>query len=222
MKYWQDEENEEYVEWIQTFAEKHARRLYGNEVEVPFDPMDYLDQETYSDEEEEDEKSKREEKEDDVISLSDSDEEHDAAEEAEEVEVLKIKPTVIPIDDPVPTPVVASKRPLFFLASHMNLDQLNALNPSHGAMNVPRSSRAQLLFSLRKQVHVTAKENYCLQRKIKSDQLSLRIEISEKCRQLVELLKKRFEEKILTDRESRRKHFLSAVSLLDDVGLLSN
>ncbi len=205
MKYWGDEENEEYVEWIQTFAEKHARRLYGNEVEVPFDPLDYLDQESYSDEEEEEEEETKKEKEDDVISLSDSDEDDD---DSDHEEAEQFKPTSIPIEIPATAPISAAKqRPLFFLANHMNMNQLSASNKS----TVPRSSRAQLLISLRKQVHVTAKENYCLQRKIKSDQLSLRIEISEKCRQLVELLKERYEEKILTDRESRRKKFLTTV-----------
>lgn len=213
LTYWRDEEHEEYVEWIESFAEKHSRRLFGHETDPPFDALDYLDQDSFSDDEEDeaatskDGKEKALDKDDDVISLSDSDDEgDDSSDEETEIEVVKS------VEDPSPSATnITQKRPLFFLANHMHLNNLNAMNSANKSAMIPRSSRAQLMISLRKQVQVTAKENYCSQRKIKSDQLSLRIEISEKCRQLIELLKERFEEKVVTDRESRRKHFLSTV-----------
>lgn len=44
------------------------------------------------------------------------------------------------------------------------------------------NSRAALLLSLRQKVHQTAKENYCNQRRIQTEQLALRLQITEKCR----------------------------------------
>jgi hypothetical protein len=50
------------------------------------------------------------------------------------------------------------------------------------ASKAPKSSRAALLAGLRQKVHQTAKENYCNQAKIQSEQLALRLKIAEKCR----------------------------------------
>lgn len=79
------------------------------------------------------------------------------------------------------------------------------------AQKAPRNSRAALLTSLRLKVHQTAKENYCNQRKIQSEGLELRLEISEKCRQLVELLKEREEGRMLMKREARRAKYQQLV-----------
>ena len=79
------------------------------------------------------------------------------------------------------------------------------------AQKAPRNSRAALLTSLRLKVHQTAKENYCNQRKIQSEGLQLRLELSEKCRQLVELLKDREEGRTLLKREARRAKYQQLV-----------
>jgi len=52
------------------------------------------------------------------------------------------------------------------------------------AVKAPRTSRSALLTTLRQKVAVTAKENYCNQRKvrIKSEELTLRLQIADKCR----------------------------------------
>lgn len=50
------------------------------------------------------------------------------------------------------------------------------------AAKAPKNARQALLIALRQKVQQTAKENYCNQRKISSEQLALRLKIAEKCR----------------------------------------
>ena len=50
------------------------------------------------------------------------------------------------------------------------------------ANKAPKNSRAALLIALRQKVHQTAKENYCNQRKIQTEHLSVKLQIAEKCR----------------------------------------
>eukprot|EP01032_Pedospumella_encystans_P008654 gene8654-10247_t len=77
------------------------------------------------------------------------------------------------------------------------------------AVKAPRTSRSALLTTLRQKVAVTAKENYCNQRKvrIKSEELTLRLQIADKCRQLVELLKERHEARDNYKREVRKAKY---------------
>ena len=53
---------------------------------------------------------------------------------------------------------------------------------AQGSSRAPANSRAALLTSLRSKVHQTAKENYCSQKKIQTEQLAVRLQIAEKCR----------------------------------------
>lgn len=50
------------------------------------------------------------------------------------------------------------------------------------AAQAPKNARTALLTALRQKVHQTAKENYCVQKKISSEQLGLKLKIAEKCR----------------------------------------
>ena len=59
----------------------------------------------------------------------------------------------------------------------------------------PISERTALMISLRTKVKETANENYCKASKIKREDLSIRLQISDKCRQLIELLKLQEERK---------------------------
>lgn len=82
------------------------------------------------------------------------------------------------------------------------------------ASKISRSSRSALLTSLREKVQATAKENYCNQRKVKinSDELTLRLQIADRCRQLVELLKERHESRDNFKREARKAKYQKLVS----------
>ena len=81
------------------------------------------------------------------------------------------------------------------------------------AQNAPRSSRSALLTSLRQKVHLTAKENYCNQRKVRinSEELTLRLQIADKCRLLVELLKERHLSRENFKTEVRRAKYVQQV-----------
>ena len=74
------------------------------------------------------------------------------------------------------------------------------------------NARAALKQQLRKKVTVTATENYCKQQHIQAAQLKLRIEVTEKCRQLVDLMRERQDRQQQRDALKRREFLSSKVS----------
>lgn len=150
-----------------------------------------------------------------VIELSDSEDEGEESELEIEIEAVAAAPAVS----------VLSAAEVAAQAKAAQLERVKAQQAEKGrlelerrkerflaAQKAPRNSRTALLTMLRMKVHQTAKENYCNQRKIQSEGLELRLEISEKCRQLVELLKEREESRTLLKREARRAKFEKNVS----------
>ena len=77
------------------------------------------------------------------------------------------------------------------------------------SMGSKLNARATLKQQLRKKVTATATENYCKQQHIQAAQLKLRIEVTEKCRQLVDLMRERQDRQQQRDALKRRE-FLSA------------
>jgi hypothetical protein len=77
-------------------------------------------------------------------------------------------------------------------------------NKFEAAQKMPISSRKAVLCGLRNKVIVTAKQNYCNQLKISSEQLENRLQISEKCRELIALLKEQNDVNEKRDRDARR------------------
>lgn len=222
LPHWLDEENEQYAGWIGSIATKHMRRLYGKEMDqFPFNPLDYLDQESFSDDEEDDDdgEEEEEEKDSDMISLSDSDDDDsdnsDNEEDKDEANEVQMIEEVVQESIDLTTNIKASTS-LPFLSKRFPFHQLFPIATTTVTMAsgfhpvVAHSSRAQLLITLRKQVQLTAKENYCLPRKIDPQELSLHLEICDKTRLLVELLKERHEIQILTQRVERNKRFQAA------------
>eukprot|EP01038_Epipyxis_sp_PR26KG_P013063 gene13063-17507_t len=78
------------------------------------------------------------------------------------------------------------------------------------------SSRASLMIMLRQKVSSTATENYCSQHKIPADELKQRSEISERCRQLVHLLKEREERLTVKQQEERRLKYQAMANADED------
>ena len=188
----EDEYNEdvELGEFIENCLEKQITRMFGNidNDEIPIDPFGYLEQDTFSDEEEEKEREKdkgmllkkqQEEKEkEEVIYFSDSEDSEDGDEQAEEAVVVEEK--VVEIKQVETTTYTSPSRNIFSALVDPNNNSF--LRRKLLAPEIAKNSRAALLISLRKKVHQAAKEQYCTQKKIRTTDLNLRLEVSEKCR----------------------------------------
>jgi hypothetical protein len=124
-----------------------------------------------------------------VVSLSDSD---------EEIEIVPNKETKTPLLSAEDKEILERKR-------RFELAQCR-----------PQSSRTALYASLREKVQQTAFENYCAQVRVKKEQLQTRLQIAEKCRLLVELLKARHESRLEAVRAERRRRYRSTAEEEDE------
>jgi hypothetical protein len=211
---WNDESREDddvILEFMTTTIEKQYRRLYGYEVEVPFDVISYLEKENYSDDEEEEgdegdeeevegEKKKEKENEEKMISLSDSEDENEEEDKLEggddelgnitdhsisPLQPSKLTTTInIPviIVNRVETPSIAVTTATISSFEQMKKQFRKQLNNKFRSKYLSKQSRTQLLLQLRENVREIAKENYCSHKKINKDSYHLQLEISEKCR----------------------------------------
>jgi hypothetical protein len=195
---------ESNADLVDKYLDKFNRRIYGYDVAPSVDALDYLEQDSYSDEEvERPQEDAQEQERGDLVYLSDSD-----AEIEEDMEKEGNAPAVVAamMAAPISSPIPALPVPMPMPVQASSLPSKRAL--LFDASRIPKPSRSLLLISLRQKVQQTAKENYCEQRHIQnSAELSRQLEISEKCRQLVELLKERFEERSLEERQARRAKF---------------
>lgn len=144
---------------MESFVEKHARRVFTADTNV--DVWAYLDQDSYSDEE------KEIKEEGEMVYLSDSEDDSPAP------AARAPAPVAVPASAPIaPKGPMINHRPLIF-------------DPSR----IPHSARTSLLISLRQKVAQAAADHYCSSRHLSAGQLDEQIELSEKCRLLMVLLR---------------------------------
>lgn len=191
---------------METAVDKHNNRVYLNQ-----DPLvkvlKYLEKSSYSDDESDTEKGEEEGKGKDkgeaeeapasaavnaaaeeakgsFIELSDSEDEG----EEEELEVAAAAPVA-------PAAPVLSAAELAAQQRAVQVERLKAAAEEkeraelerrrlryEAAQKVQRSSRSELLTSLRQKVTVAAKENYCSQSKVKAEDLPQRLKITDTSR----------------------------------------
>eukprot|EP01034_Spumella_vulgaris_P021635 gene21635-27675_t len=148
-----------------------------------------------------------------VIMLSDSEDDSDNEEEEEEeaqeremMEVQAVKKAIVPAAAKVPA-----------ATSGRAVSELDMRREAYLAkLNRPKSARAALLISLRHKVLETADSTYCKDHNIQSVNLGVILQISEKSRMLVDLLKERQALRSEADRESRRVRYQTNASAEDD------
>lgn len=190
-----EDEEEDTIEFIEKTIHKQYDRLFRQNEDIPFNALEYLEQEEFSDEEEEAEEQGEGERAA-LIFLSDSEDDEDAAAD----DGNTTDPSISPPQKPLAPP---AEQPRAFFRQLFSQQRQRVLQ---------KDSRASLLISLRQKVHQTAVENYCHQRKIQKEQFDRRLEIADKCRQLVEILKEKSEEKSVRDRAAKKAMFRENVS----------
>lgn len=152
------------IEFIEKTIHKQYDRLFRQNEDIPFNALEYLEQEEFSDEEDEEEATKAEQA-GELIFLSDSEEEDESREDGNTTDPSISPPQKLPV---APAEQARSSFRQLFSQQRQRV--------------LAKDSRASLLISLRQKVHQTAVENYCHQRKIHKEQFDLRLEIADKCR----------------------------------------
>lgn len=213
----------QFVDVIETYVEKQLGRLFGDD-DPPFDPIGYLEQDTFSDEEEEKTQEKQahegmkhggaveSNESNDMIALSDSEDE-------EEVQTVAspqiVQPVPIAAQEIVSAPTKTTNSIVQRLQQQQQQHQQRKLFLA--PVRVPRSSRAALMISLRQKVQQTATENYCHQKRIKQEELNQHLEIADQCRALIELLRDHFDEKEQKIQAERQARFATWVRYIVDL-----
>lgn len=181
------DQDEKFASDVKNFIDQHLPRVFPPGSSAVENPWSYLNRDQFSDDEQEDVQDKADaaKDEDDIILLSDSDDDMDTPAPAKAVQIAPIPVVRLP----------AKTKP----------------NPFDTVM-VSSSGRSALLATLRQRVLVHAKENYCQTRKIRSQELAKRIEVSENCRQFLVLLKEKWDDQAQRANEERRTRYFERVS----------
>lgn len=194
--------------FIEETIDKHNDRIYGRNAEVAIDALDYLEKDDYPSDYDEEvvvvgaENNNNESKDDKIVDniqseisttfeetttvtevgkkdiiLSDSDDSDDDEEKVTEVvDVIDIitKPSNLPITQHHSFTTLLSKEEIELQQRKEKFLQANKL--------LAKNPRSKLHAHLRTKVHQIAIDNYCHAKRINTEELRLKLEISEKCR----------------------------------------
>ncbi|KAJ1418101.1 hypothetical protein B484DRAFT_397063 [Ochromonadaceae sp. CCMP2298] len=230
------------ADFIEETVDKLNDRTYGDG-EPTVDALDYLDKAQYSDDDEDLREDPDTDEEEEVkaepvavtdavqsagvgaegeggdeggVFLSDSEDEDV---DTSAVHVVVFKPTTTPSP---PQAVDAATVKASLLGQIRLQEDANRERDQQrkerflAARAAPQNSRSALLIQLRQKVSKAAKENYCHQRRISTEQLATRLQVAEKCRVLVELLKVMYEGRDKKKREERRAKYVQQAGADED------